>query len=49
VSRLMGGVQMLRMPTPAFISGGSATLNGATVLVMLGNDLAGKHLGEMAG
>lgn len=48
VSRAMGGIQVSRMPTPAFISGGSATLDGATVLVMLGNDRAGKSLAEMA-
>ncbi|MDO8392015.1 MAG: LytR C-terminal domain-containing protein [Actinomycetota bacterium] len=48
VSRAMGGIPVLRMPVPAFISGGSATLDGATVLVMLGNDRAAKSLAEMA-
>lgn len=49
VSRLMGGIEVLRMPTPAWITGGTAGLEDATVLVMLGHDLAGKKLAEMAG
>lgn len=48
ISRLMGGVTVAPMPTPAWISGGTARLKDATVLVMLGNDKAGKHLAEMA-
>jgi hypothetical protein len=49
ISRLMGGVEVLRMPTPAWIRDGTAGLADATVLVMLGHDLAGKKLAEMAG
>jgi len=48
ISRLMGGVPLFEMPTPVWVSGGSATLGDATVVVMLGRDLAGLHLGEMA-
>ncbi|MEQ1872765.1 MAG: LytR C-terminal domain-containing protein [Ilumatobacteraceae bacterium] len=40
VSYLMGGVEMLRMTTPAWIFGGTAALGDTTVLVMLGSDLA---------
>jgi len=47
VSRLMGGIAVTRMPTPAWITGGTAGLGDATVLVMLGHDLAGKHLTDM--
>jgi hypothetical protein len=47
VSRLMGGIPVSRMPTPAWISGGTAGLEGATVLVMLGHDLAGIGLADM--
>jgi hypothetical protein len=49
VSRLMGGIAVSRMPTPAWIKDGTAGLGDATVLVMLGHDLAGKPLDEMAG
>jgi LytR cell envelope-related transcriptional attenuator len=49
ISRLMGGIEVLRMPTPAWINGGTAGLEDATVLVMLGHDLAGTKLAEMAG
>lgn len=49
ISRLMGGIEVLRMPTPAWISGGTAGLEDATVLVMLGHDLAGTKLADMAG
>lgn len=44
VSYLMGGIEILRMPTPAWISGGTAGLGATTVLVMLGSDLAGSPL-----
>jgi hypothetical protein len=44
VAYLMGGIAVLRMPTPAPINGATAGLNGATVLVMLGRDLVGKKL-----
>ena len=47
VSRAMGGVKMLPMPTPVWITGGTAALGDVTVVVMLGNDLAGMHLGAM--
>lgn len=40
ISYLMGGIEVLRMPTPAWIFGGTAALGAATVLVMLGSDLA---------
>jgi hypothetical protein len=49
VSRLMGGIEVLPMTTPAWISGANENLADATVLVMLGHDLAGKRLAEMAG
>jgi hypothetical protein len=38
VSRLMGGVPVMRMPTPLPVSSG--TPGDATVVVMLGKDLA---------
>ena len=44
VSYLMGGIEVLRMPTPAWIFGGTAALGNTTVLVMLGSDLAGTPL-----
>lgn len=47
VSRLMGGIPVSRMPTPAWIKGGTAGLGDATVLVMLGHDLAGVPLADM--
>ena len=49
VSRLMGGIAVSRMPTPAWIKGGTAGLGDATVLVMLGHDLAGTALADMRG
>ena len=49
LSRLMGGVDLYEMTTPAWIKDGTAGLGDATVLVMLGHDLAGKRLAEMAG
>ena len=48
VSRLMGGLEILPMPTPAWITGGTESLADATVLVMLGHDLSGKRLAEMS-
>ena len=48
ISRLMGGVPVERMPTPAWIKGGTAGLGDANVLVMLGHDLAGTPLAEIA-
>ena len=47
VSSLMGGLAVSRMPTPAWINGGTAGLGDATVLVMLGSDLAGTLLADM--
>jgi hypothetical protein len=49
ISRLLGGVELFAMPVPAWIQDGTAGLGDATVLVMLGHDLAGKHLADMAG
>ena len=48
ISKLMGGLPISRMPTPAWISGGTASLGDATVLVMLGHDLAGRPLADMS-
>jgi len=47
VSKLMGGLPVTRMPTPAWIKGATAGLGDATVLVMLGHDLAGTALADM--
>lgn len=47
ISRLMGGIPIFQMPTPVWIRGGSASLEDATVLVMLGQDRAGLPLGQM--
>jgi hypothetical protein len=44
VARVLGGITVERMPTPAPIDGATAGLGDATVLVMLGADLAGKPL-----
>jgi LytR cell envelope-related transcriptional attenuator len=44
VARQMGGIPVLRMPTPAPIIDATAGLGEATVLVMLGRDLAGRAL-----
>jgi hypothetical protein len=44
VARMLGGVAIERMPTPAPIDGATAGLGEATVLVMLGADLAGQPL-----
>src|SRR4051794_33865785 len=40
IGRVMGGVAVLRMPVPVSITGGPARLGDATVVVMLGKDLA---------
>jgi predicted NBD/HSP70 family sugar kinase len=42
VGRALGNVLVTRMPVPVWIVGGPAALGDATVVVMLGNDLAGK-------
>lgn len=47
VARKMGNLPLFPMPTPAWITGGTAALGDATVLVMLGSDIAGKNLGEL--
>jgi hypothetical protein len=44
VARMLGGVPIERMPTPAPIDGATVGLGEATVLVMLGADLAGEPL-----
>ncbi len=44
VARLMGGITVERMPTPAPITGATDGLGEAGVLVMLGKDLAGEPL-----
>jgi hypothetical protein len=48
VSVLMGGIDVIPMPTPVWITGAQVGLADATVVVMLGHDLAGKRLAEMA-
>jgi len=40
IGRVMGGVVVTRMPVPVSIKGGPAALGDATVVVMLGQDLA---------
>jgi hypothetical protein len=40
ISRAMGGILVARMPVPVSITGGPAALGDATVVVMLGKDLA---------
>lgn len=47
VSRIMGGLPISPMPTPAWIKEGTDGLEGATVLVMLGHDRAGTALADM--
>ena len=44
LSRVLGGVAVERMPTPAPIVGANEALGDAGVIVMLGKDLAGKPL-----
>lgn len=44
---LLMGVEAVRMPTPVWITGGTETLKGATVLVMLGKDRASTLLEDM--
>jgi hypothetical protein len=44
VARVMGGVLIGAMPTPVSITGGNDQLGAATVVVMLGRDLAGAEL-----
>jgi len=40
VGRAMGNILVTRMPVPVWITGGPARLGDATVVVMLGKDLA---------
>ena len=40
--RAMGGIVVTRMPVPVSITGGPAALGDATIVVMLGKDLARK-------
>jgi hypothetical protein len=40
IGRVMGGILVARMPVPVSITGGPAALGDATVVVMLGTDLA---------
>lgn len=47
VAQLMG-LPVTPMPTPVWITGGPETLRGATVLVVLGKDLASTYLADMA-
>ena len=47
VAQLMG-LAVTRMPTPVWITGGTETLRGATVLVVLGKDRASTYLADMA-
>ena len=42
IGRLMGDIAVTRMPVPVWITGGPAALGEATVVVMLGTDLANK-------
>jgi hypothetical protein len=44
IARLMGGIGVFPMPTPAWITGGSEALGFVNVLVMLGDDRALKPL-----
>ncbi len=47
IARLMGGIAVMRMPTPVWIVGGPDALGFASVLVMLGADKGGLTLAEM--
>ncbi len=42
IGRVMGDIAVARMPVPVSITGGPAKLGDATVVVMLGTDLASK-------
>ncbi|MEO8267522.1 MAG: LytR C-terminal domain-containing protein [Ilumatobacteraceae bacterium] len=44
IARVMGDVSATRMPVPVSITGGPAALGEATVVVMLGSDLANKKV-----
>ncbi|HAP75322.1 MAG TPA: hypothetical protein DCR14_04500 [Acidimicrobiaceae bacterium] len=47
ISRLMGGLEIFPMPTPAWIQGATESLADANVLIMLGHDLAGTALDDI--
>ncbi len=49
LAMVMGSVAVTRMPVPAPITGANADLADATVLIMLGNDLAGKKIPGLQG
>jgi len=48
LSRLLDDIPVLRMPTPAWVTGGTEAIGATSILVMLGNDLADRSLGEIA-
>ncbi len=49
VAKSMGGVAFSALPTPVPVKGEAAGIGEATVVVMLGSDLAGKALPALAG
>ena len=49
LAMVMGIVAVTRMPVPAPITGANANLADATVLIMLGTDLAGKKIPGLQG
>ena len=49
LAMVMGSVAVTRMPVPAPITGANANLADATVLIMLGKDLAGKKIPGLQG
>lgn len=49
LAMVMGSVAVTRMPVPAPITGANADLADATVLIMLGKDLAGKKIPGLQG
>ncbi len=49
VAKSMGGVTFSALPTPVPVKGEAAGIGEATVVVMLGSDLAGKALPALAG
>lgn len=49
LAKVMGSVAVTRMPVPAPITGANVDLADATVLIMLGKDLAGKKIPGLQG
>lgn len=49
LAMVMGSVAVTRMPVPAPITGANVNLADATVLIMLGKDLAGKKIPGLQG